>query len=107
MKDSMPDCFGVLDQVFPMMSDGLRHSPERCTACDQRAVCLKTAVTWKHQIVMAEERLDRTYRAGGMSFLERWSRRKMLFNLRTGKNRGRIKDRDDGTGAHETKHSGR
>lgn len=82
MENNKPECFGDLEQVFPMSEDGLRHSPEACMACDEKTQCLKTAIAGKNQIIVEEERLDRVYKSGRMSFLERWSKKKTLHHRR-------------------------
>jgi hypothetical protein len=83
--DSKPECFGDLDRVFPMAEDGLRHSPEACMACKEKTQCLKSAIAGKNQVVMEEEKLDRAYKSGRVSFLERWSKKKTLYHRRTKK----------------------
>lgn len=82
MKSNKLECYGDLDQVFPMSEDGLRHSPEKCMACEEKSQCLKTAIAGKNQIVVAEEKLDRAYQTGRVSFLQRWSKKKTLHNRR-------------------------
>jgi hypothetical protein len=73
-------CFGNLEQVFPMTPDGLRHSPEGCLACEVKTSCLKTALTGENQMLMAAEKLDRGYQSGDISFLQRWSRKKLFYH---------------------------
>ena len=80
MQSNNPQCFGDLSQVFPMTKDGLRHSPEKCLACEIKSQCLKTTIAGKNQSVMAAEKLERRYRAGRISFLQRWSQKKILHN---------------------------
>ena len=82
MNKDKPGCFGVLDQVFPMTKDGLRHSPEKCMACSERFLCLKAAMEGGDQVIVEEEKLRRAHEAGQVSFLERWSKKKMLHNRR-------------------------
>lgn len=82
MNSIKPKCFGDLDHVFPMTDDGLRRSPEECMACDEKVRCLKTAVAGRNRLVVEEEKLDREYQSGNISFLERWSRKKTLHNRR-------------------------
>ncbi len=82
MENDKPECFGDLEKVFPMSEDGLRHSPETCMACEEKTQCLKTAISGKNQVVVEEEKLDRGYRSGRVSFLERWSQKKALHNRR-------------------------
>jgi len=80
MAHKPPPCFGDLEQVFPMTSDGLRHSPAPCLACDVKTNCLKAAIAGKNQTIVAGEKVDRGYQAGNISFLQRWSRRKLLYH---------------------------
>jgi hypothetical protein len=72
------ECFGRLENVFPMGSDGLRHSPEECLDCDHKTDCLRAAVTGEPGITVHEERLKRAYQAGSVGFLERWAQQKAL-----------------------------
>ena len=39
-KDYIPDCFGILDKVFPMTDMGLRQTPNSCY--DRCSVIMKT-----------------------------------------------------------------
>jgi hypothetical protein len=82
-----PECFGILEQVFPKTGSGLRRSPERCLACSSKTRCLKEAVGGNNQTVMTMEKLDRTYKAGNISFLQRWSQKKLLNDPSAGKNK--------------------
>ncbi len=82
MENDKPECFGDLEQVFPMADDGLRHSPEHCIACAEKTACLRTAISGKNQAVVEEEKIDRAYTAGRIPFLERWARKKSLHNRR-------------------------
>ena len=83
MEDNKPECFGDLEQVFPLCTDGLRHSPEKCMACSEKTQCLRTAIAGENQVVMEEEKLDRAYKSGKVSFIERWSKKKRLYHRRT------------------------
>jgi len=82
VENGKPECFGDLEQVFPMSEDGLRHSPEACLACDEKTQCLKTALAGNNRMVVEEEKLDRGYKSGRISFLERWAKKKALHNRR-------------------------
>ena len=73
-----PDCFGDLGTVFPMGPDGFRESPPDCMRCPHKTDCLRAAVQGKKGKTVRREAIDRAYRSGKISFLERWSRRKML-----------------------------
>lgn len=74
-----PVCYGVMEEVFPLSEDGLRHSPERCMACPHKTQCLRSALSSDPEAdTVREERIDRAYDAGNLSFLARWSRKKAL-----------------------------
>ena len=75
MKNKQPECYGDLDQVFPMTKDGLRHYSGKCMACNEKFPCLKAAMAGKNQIVLQEEKLDRAYQSGKVSFLQRCSKK--------------------------------
>ncbi len=77
-KDTRPDCFGVLDRVFPMGKDGLRHSPEPCLECEQKTECLRTAIGRTGGVELEEEKVDRAYESGTIRFFERWAKKKSL-----------------------------
>lgn len=77
-KKEHPVCFGKLDHVFPMGKDGLRHTPESCLACYCKTQCLRAAIQGPEGIKVQEERVDRSYESGNMSFVERWARKKTL-----------------------------
>lgn len=44
-QDDQPQCFGVLDAVFPPGPDGLREVSEDCWPCARRVECLRVAAT--------------------------------------------------------------
>jgi hypothetical protein len=74
-----PACYGVLERVFPMGDEGLRHSPEPCMACPHKTPCLRRALSTDPRADdVTEERVDRAYASGNLSFLGRWSRKKSL-----------------------------
>lgn len=78
-QDKKPDCFGILDQVFPMTESGLRQTPEKCfNHCDLKTHCLKQAMTSRQAVKVEEEIIDRGSRTGAISFFERWSRKKQI-----------------------------
>jgi hypothetical protein len=76
--ERVPECFGRLDQVFPVGSSGLRESPPQCLRCESKTECLRRAVSGEQGLPVREERLERSYRAGGVGFLERWAIQKRL-----------------------------
>jgi len=77
-----PDCFGVIDIVFPMHDDGLRHSPESCMACSYKTECLRMAIQNPAGLKVREEIVDRAYESKKISFIERWSKRKYISKIR-------------------------
>ena len=77
-----PACFGVLETVFPMGGDGLRHTPAGCMKCDFKTECLRSAMESRDGLKLHEEKIDRAWSAGRMGFFERWSRRKALERKR-------------------------
>ncbi|MBF0118867.1 MAG: hypothetical protein HQK79_08520 [Desulfobacterales bacterium] len=78
MKNDEPKCFGELNIVFPVSEDGLRHSPENCMSCVLKTECLKKAINSLNGFKFKEEQIDKSYKSGLISFLERWSKRKLL-----------------------------
>ncbi|MFH2060698.1 MAG: hypothetical protein ABIJ59_17580 [Pseudomonadota bacterium] len=78
-KNLKPDCFGHLDQVFPMTDSGLRETPEKCfEQCELKTDCLKYAMTTKQACQVEEEIIERGSKTGAINFFERWSRKKQV-----------------------------
>jgi hypothetical protein len=77
-KDERPDCFSNLDKVFPMGSDGLRHTPESCLACHAKTDCLRAALNKKQGLKVHSEKLDIAYHYGIIGFFQRWVKKKEL-----------------------------
>ena len=76
-------CFGNLDTVFPVNAiDELRRTPETCRACEHKTPCLREALDRPSGIKVHEERVDREYAAGRLSFFQRWSKRKTFDRLK-------------------------
>ncbi|MCU0600596.1 MAG: hypothetical protein MUE70_15220 [Desulfobacterales bacterium] len=73
-----PECFGLLDTVFPKGKDGLRHSPQSCIQCAYKTECLTTAMQNESGLRFQEEMVDRAYRLKKISLFERWSKKKSL-----------------------------
>lgn len=73
-----PGCFGNLDIVFPSGEDGLRQSPEKCMRCSLKTKCLAEAMRRPAGFKFEEERINRAYAAGRISFIRRWSKIKYL-----------------------------
>ncbi|MFW6011938.1 MAG: hypothetical protein ACOC8R_02525 [Desulfosalsimonas sp.] len=77
-SESRPECFGALELVFPMSENGLRETPEVCMACEHKVKCLKTAVEQDDGHRVENEKVDRAYQAGRISFFERWAKKKSI-----------------------------
>ena len=78
VDNKYPKCFGDLDTVFPKTKDGLRSTPETCLHCLHKTACLQAAMRSVDGMKVREEIVDRAYDSGMMSFLERWSKKKVL-----------------------------
>ncbi|MCF8094366.1 MAG: hypothetical protein K9J79_03300 [Desulfobacteraceae bacterium] len=85
-----PECFGVLELVFPLSENGLRQTPEVCMACGHKTACLKTAIEQGGGLRVEDEKVDRAYQSGKIGFFERWARKKSLHS-RKQKNNARDK----------------
>ncbi|MDO9264711.1 MAG: hypothetical protein Q7U02_12145 [Desulfosalsimonadaceae bacterium] len=81
-NDQKPECFGVMDKVFPMTGDGLRHSPQHCMECESKTECLGTAIRRPAGVKVQEELVDRAYESRTISFMERWSKKKYLDKIK-------------------------
>jgi len=88
-KRAAPECFACLETVFPVGSDGLRHTPPECLGCEIKTECLRAAVAGEQGLAVHQERLKRAYQAGNVGFLERWARQKTLVG-RKKKSGGRL-----------------
>ena len=75
------ECFGILDNVFPVSDNGLREIVADCFQCPDRILCLKTAIGTKEGIEMREKLLDRAIGKGFINRLQNWSRKKELNRL--------------------------
>ena len=76
-----PECFGVLDHVFPLAEDGLRHVSEGCAPCPQVKDCLRAASQSRDGLSMRINRMEAmSYGKGqGISgFLRRWAELKQI-----------------------------
>ena len=81
-REERPYCYGKLECVFPMGSNGLRETPESCMVCYCKTECLRTAMQSADAVQVREEKVDRAYESGMMGFMERWSRKKALHQKR-------------------------
>jgi len=79
--NNKPDCFGILEKVFPMTADmGLRQTPDYCFSfCSFKTQCLKHAMTTKASVRVEKEMIKRGVESGNINFFERWSRKKQAY----------------------------
>ena len=75
-KEKHPQCFGVLDSVFPKKENGLRITPDNCLECYHKTECLKSAMQGPGGLKVKDEFVDRAYESGMIGFLKRWSKKK-------------------------------
>jgi hypothetical protein len=81
MTETQKDCFGDLDKVFPMGTEGLREVPPICFECAKKKACLQTALTTKKGLALRSEIADRAPVKGIVGRLKRWSEKKTLTQL--------------------------
>jgi hypothetical protein len=77
-----PECYGDLQTVFPMRSDGLRVTPITCLQCVHKTLCLRTALGKRSGYSVREEMLERAYRGGVIGFFQRWSQKKSIHRMK-------------------------
>ena len=75
------NCFGILENVFPVSENGLREIVPECFKCPDRVSCLKKAIATKEGLRMREELVDRAADKGLMGRFQRWSRKKELDRI--------------------------
>jgi hypothetical protein len=77
-EQNRPECYGVLQRVFPMGDSGLREVPGDCWDCPHRVQCLRLAISRGEQAeTLDQETTSRRDGPGLGGFLKRWSRRKL------------------------------
>ena len=76
------DCFGILDNVFPMGNEGLREIVPECFRCPDRKACLQAALKTENGFQLRSEVLDRSSSGGLLGRIKRWSDKKELSRLR-------------------------
>ena len=79
IKKNKPDCYGILDVIFPLKKNGLRETPDHCHLCSFKVDCLKSAVYGDDGFQLKDEIVDREYNSGQISFFQRWSKKKLLY----------------------------
>jgi hypothetical protein len=72
------DCYGILDEVFPVGPEGLREIVPACFECPERTPCLRKALSTREGVEMRAEIIDRAAARGLIGRLQRWSRKKTL-----------------------------
>jgi len=82
VQDMEKDCFGILDRVFPLGEEGLRHVPEPCFECEHRVDCMKEALNSPDGIEMRMEMLSRSKGEGLIGWIKRWSQMKELHRMK-------------------------
>ena len=75
------NCFGVLENVFPVGETGLREIEPECFECPHKVPCLKEAMATKEGLKMREELVDRAADRGLMGRFQRWYRKKELDRI--------------------------
>ena len=81
MSNRKKECFGILDDVFPLGDKGYREVVPECFKCPDAVLCLKAAISTKEGLEMRAELLDRAASGGLLGRLQRWSRKKALHRL--------------------------
>ncbi len=78
-NSEIPECFGILEKVFPMTHKGLRQTPDDCFYhCPVKTKCLQKAMSTLDGIKVEEEIIERGTKSGAINFFERWSRKKQV-----------------------------
>ena len=79
-KKDNPECFGILEKVFPMTDNGFRQTPQNCfDFCPLKTKCLEYAMTTKDGAKLEEEIIKKGTQSGTINFFERWSRKKQAY----------------------------
>ncbi|NCO61613.1 hypothetical protein GW860_13080 [bacterium] len=78
MDKTKKDCYGVLDKVFPIGSDGLREVVAGCFDCPVKRECLQDALKTKDGLGFRAQLLERAPAEGVTGFLRRWSQMKEI-----------------------------
>jgi len=86
--EKRPDCFGILDKVFPVGDSGIREVRQKCIECPYRIECLRKALNTEEGIRMREEMMEKVPVSGIGDWIRRWSEKKMLSKLKEEKEEG-------------------
>ncbi|PIE75316.1 MAG: hypothetical protein CSA18_00430 [Deltaproteobacteria bacterium] len=80
MTEKKPSCFGDIQKVFPLNTEGLRESPEECIKdCGFNKECILKAVEEDKELGRQNEILDAAYESGNIGFFARWAKKKTLY----------------------------
>ncbi len=82
MTHTRKDCFGILDNVFPMGNEGLREIVPECFQCPDRKACLQAALQTENGFELRSEVLGRSSSGGLLGSLKRWSDKKEISRLK-------------------------
>lgn len=89
--EKRPDCFGILDRVFPVGDSGIREVTQKCMECPYRIECLRSALDTEEGIKMREEIMERVPVSSVGDWIKRWSEKKMLSKLKEEKKESFLK----------------
>ncbi len=89
MNKTEKECYGILDKVFPVGSDGLREVVTGCFDCYVKRECLQAALKTKEGLGFRSQLLERTPAPGVSGFLRRWSEMKEISKRLREEEKGR------------------
>ena len=78
MTKPQKDCFGILDNVFPLGKEGLREIVQSCFDCPDRIPCLQEALNTRQGLMFRSEVINRYPSIGLVGRLKRWSEKKEI-----------------------------
>lgn len=78
MTKPKKECFGILDNVFPMGKEGLREIVPTCFDCPDKQACLQEALNTEQGLMFRNEVIDRSPAGGLVGRFKRWSDKKDL-----------------------------
>lgn len=78
MAKPQKECFGILDNVFPLGKEGLREIVPSCFNCPDKKPCLQKALNTEQGLMFRSEVINRSPSRGLAGRLKRWSEKKDL-----------------------------
>jgi hypothetical protein len=78
---SRKECFGILENVFPVAETGMREVIPGCFDCADKTECLRAALSTLEGLGFREELLERRRSGGLAGLINRWSQKKRLSDL--------------------------